>query len=151
MIDKVDRQILSILAKNARIANAEIAKRIGMTPPGVLDRIRKLEAKGIIEGYETRINTKKINLGMTVLVMVQTNENVGLNEVGNKLAELSEAQEIHYLTGEFCYLMKVRVSDTDDLTRFLEKVGKIKDVRDSRTTLVLKTIKETLQVRLDES
>jgi len=148
MIDDIDRKILVLLGQNARISNSEIAKQIVMTPPGVLDRIRKLEKRGVIKGYETRIDTKKVDLGMTVLIMVQTSENVGINEVGEALAKLSRVQEVYYLTGEFCYMLKVRVSNTDDLTLFLEQVGKIKNVRDTRTTLVLKTIKETLELDL---
>ena len=148
MIDKIDREILLLLGANARVSNAEIAKRIAMTPPGVLDRIRKLEKRGVIKGYETRIDTRQVDLGMTVLIMVQTSENVGINKVGEALAKLSKVQEVHYLTGEFCYMLKVWVRDTDDLTCFLEQIGKIKNVRDTRTTLVLKTIKETLELAL---
>ena len=148
MLDKTDKKILNILNENARVSNVEIAKRIEMTPPGVLDRIRKLEKKGIVTGYETRIDAQKVGLGMTILIMVQTNENVGVNQVGKELVKLPKVQEVHYLTGEFCYLLKVRVGDTEDLTAFLEKVGTIKNVRDTRTTLVLKTLKETLKLDL---
>lgn len=150
-MDSVDSRILKALSADARVTNSELAKRVGMTPPGVLDRVRKLEKHGIIEGYETRINARKVGLGMTALVMVHTNEKVGETAVGDALAKLLEAQEIYYLTGEFCYQMKVRVRDTEDLARFLEKVGSIPKVRDSLTTLVLKTIKETLALRLDDS
>lgn len=149
-MDKVDFEILTALSEDARVTNAEIAKRVGMTPPGILDRVRRLERQGVIERYETRVNPKKVGLWMTALVTIQTNENVGETAVGDALAKLPEAQEVYYLSGEFCYQMKVRVRDTDDLTRFLEKVGRIPKVRDSRTTLVLKSLKETLSLRLSD-
>ena len=56
MIDEIDKKILNLLQKNARISNAEIARQINMAPSGVLERIRKLEKKGVILGYETRLN-----------------------------------------------------------------------------------------------
>ena len=147
-LDKIDRKILNMLSEDARISNAEIAKKLKMVPSGILKRIRNLEEAGVIKRYETRIDHKKVGLNMSALIMIQTNENIGVNKVGGELAKLREVQEIHYLTGEFCYLMKVRVKDTDALSLFLEKVGKIKNVRDSRTTLILKTIKETIELNL---
>jgi len=149
MIDEIDKKILNILQKNARISNAEIARRVGMAPSGILERMRKLERKGIIQKYEVRLNPKALGLVLTVLIMVKTEERVGSVEIGYELAKISEVQEVYFTAGEYNYLLKARVSDTDALTELLRKFGAIPGVKDTRTTLVLNDIKETLALDLD--
>ncbi len=150
MIDEVDKKILKILQKNSRISNAEIARQVGMAPSGILERVRKLEKKGIILGYETRLNPKKLGKNLTVLILVKTEDAVGSFEIGEKIARVSEVQEVFYLAGEYNYLVKARVSDTDDLTNLLKKFGALGGVKDTRTTLVLKEILETLEMDLED-
>lgn len=148
MIDEIDKQILNLLKDNARISNAEIAKRIEKAPSAVLERIRKLEKKGIIEGYETRINSKNLGLNLKTIVLIKTDENVGSMALGDQLAKIDEVQEVLCLAGEYSYLCKVNVKDTDAQSDFLVKLGAIPGVVDSITTLVLKSIKEGLSVKI---
>ncbi|MFA8344092.1 MAG: Lrp/AsnC family transcriptional regulator [Rhodothermaceae bacterium] len=148
MIDEIDKQILNLLRDNARISNAEIAKRIEKAPSAVLERIRKLEKKGIIEGYETRINSKTLGLNLKTIVLIKTDENVGSMGLGDQLAKIDEVQEVLCMAGEYSYLCKVNVKDTDDQAKFLVKLGAIPGVVDSITTLVLKSIKEELSVKI---
>ncbi|HSF41563.1 MAG TPA: Lrp/AsnC family transcriptional regulator, partial [Thermoanaerobaculia bacterium] len=77
MIDDTDRQILTILQSNARISNAEIARQVGMAPSAILERIRRLEAKGVIQGYETRINPEALGLGLLAFVYVRSSDFAG--------------------------------------------------------------------------
>ena len=149
MIDKTDKEILKIVKNNARVTNAEIAKRIGMAPSGVLERIRKLERKGVIEGYETRIDSKILGYGLTTIVLIKTNENVGTMALGDELAKLPEVLEVYCTAGEFSYLCKVCVRDIDDQAKFLYKLGNIEGVVDCQTTLVLKTIKDSISIEPD--
>jgi Lrp/AsnC family leucine-responsive transcriptional regulator len=72
MIDEIDRQILSILQQNARTSNAEIARQVEMAPSAVLERIRRLEARGVIQGYEVRINPEALGLDILAFVFVRT-------------------------------------------------------------------------------
>lgn len=146
MIDDKDRQILRLLETNARIPNAEIAKTVGMAPSAVLERIRKLEQKGVIEGYETRINARTLGLNLSTIVRIKTRENVESMNLGRKLAELPEVRKVYCVAGEYSYLLEVCVRDTEDQIRFLEKIGKIKGLEDSETTLALKTIKDSISV-----
>ncbi len=69
-IDETDYKILVILQEKARIPNAEIARQVGMAPSAVLERIRKLEEHGIIEGYEVRLNPQPFNQGLTAFVQL---------------------------------------------------------------------------------
>ena len=150
MIDEKDRDILNILQTNSRISNAEVARRIGMAPSAVLERIRKLEDRKIITSYETRLNHEKLGLAMTTFILVRTGEGIGSTEVGKRLGQLPQVQEVHLMTGDFAYLVKVRVRDTLALTKLLETFGTL-GVKDSRTTLALKTVRETLAVDLAQA
>ena len=144
MIDDVDAKILTILQQDARASSAEIARQIGMAPSAIHERMRKLEARGVIEGYETRINADALGLGLTAFVFVRANERVGQDRAGAQLAALPEVQEVHHVAGEDCYLVKVRVADTHALGRLLrEGFGAVDAVLTTRSTIVLTTLKET--------
>ena len=143
MLDAIDRAILGHLQQNARTSNADIARQLDMAPSAILDRIRKLEQKGVIQGYTIRIDPRTVGLGLTAFILVRTEERVGSGAIGEALARLPEVLELHHVAGEDCYLVKVRVADTEALSRLLrDKVGRLKGVRNTRSTIVLSTAKE---------
>lgn len=152
MIDELDAKILNILQKNARIPNAEIARQVALAPSAVLERIRKLEERGVIAGYEVRLDAAALGFGLTAFVFVKTEESLGGSTTTRQIAKLAEVQEIHNVAGEDCYLLKVRVQDTRHLMEFMrEKLGRIKSVRSTRTTIVLETVKECRTLPLPET
>ncbi len=149
MLDATDRTILELLQANARISNADIARQLGMAPSAILDRIRKLEQRGVIQGYTARINPVAVGLGLTAFVNVSTEERVGSATIGLALSRQPEVLEVHHVAGEDCYLVKVRVPDTEALSRLLrERFGRLKGVRSTRTTIVLSTVKEAAELPL---
>ena len=151
MIDSTDRTILMLLQENARISNAEIARRVERVPSAVFERIRKLEARGLIRGYEARLSPKDLGFGLVAFIYVRGEERVGSMETGELLAKIPEVQEVHHIAGEDCYLLKVRTADTDALGRLLrDKIGPLEQVRSTRTTIVLTTIKESGQLPIPE-
>lgn len=152
MIDDTDNEILNILQENARTSNAEIARQLGMAPSAILERIRKLEARGVLTGYEARLDAKALGLGLLAFVFVRADERLGAPEVGVALAAIPDVQEVHHIAGEDCYLVKVRVADTTALGRLLrEGFGAIETVRSTRTTIVLATIKESARLPIAPS
>jgi Lrp/AsnC family leucine-responsive transcriptional regulator len=149
MIDDIDGKILSILQNDARTSNAEIARRLAMAPSAILERIRKLETRGFIEGYEARLNPKALEMGLLAFIYVRADERIGSRVIGDELAMIPEVQEVHHIAGEDCYLLKVRVADTNALSDLLrQRLGPIDAIRSTRTTIVLSTIKETAQIPL---
>jgi Lrp/AsnC family transcriptional regulator, leucine-responsive regulatory protein len=149
MIDDIDGKILSILQNDARTSNAEIARRLAMAPSAILERIRKLETRGLIEGYEARLNPKALEMGLLAFIYVRADERIGSRVIGDELAMIPEVQEVHHIAGEDCYLLKVRVADTNALSDLLrQRLGPIDAIRSTRTTIVLSTIKETAQIPL---
>ncbi len=149
MLDSTDIQILNILQGNGKITNAELARQIGMAPSGVLERVKKLEQKGIIESYEVRLSPKALGISLSTFIQIKTSDAVGSSEIGKQMAEIDEVQEVHWTAGEYNYLVKARVSSTDTLALLMKKFGEIPGVRDSRTTLVLDTLKETQALSMD--
>jgi Lrp/AsnC family leucine-responsive transcriptional regulator len=148
MLDSTDIQILNILQGNGKITNAELARQIGMAPSGVLERVKKLEQKGIITGYEVRLNPSALGISLSTFIQIMTTDAVGSSEIGKQMAKIDEVQEVHWTAGEYNYLVKARVSSTETLALLMKKFGEIPGVRDSRTTLVLDTLKETQALSL---
>ena len=144
MIDETDRRILAILQEDARTPNAEIARRVGMAPSAIFERIRKLEERGVVLGYEARLNPGAFGLGLVAFVFVRLEGLAADGVAERRLAEMPEVQEVHHIAGEDCFLVKVRVADAEALRRLLrERIGGIPGVHSTRTTIVLGTVKET--------
>ncbi len=121
-----------------------------MAPSAILERIRKLEERGVIQGYEARINPRALGLALTAFINVRTNEPVGGVATETQLAEMPEVQEIHHIAGEDCYLVKVRVADTEALGRLLrERFGAVDWLSSTRTTVVLSTMKDSARLPLE--
>lgn len=147
MISDIDKQILNIVQKDARISNAEIARQIGLAPSAVLERIRKLEERGVIRGYAAEIDAAQIGFGLTAFVFVRTSF---CGSIGSVLANIPEVLEVHDIAGEDCYLLKVRAENTNELGKFFrERLKNLPEIISTRTTIVLQTIKETTALPIE--
>ena len=148
MIDGIDKQILNILQQDARTSNADIARQIDLAPSAVLERIRKLEDRKIIRGYSADVDPKALEYGLTAIIAVRTSE-CG-EGVGEELASVAEVQEVHEVAGDDCFYIKVVTKDTESLGRLLrEKIKGINNVVNTRTTVVLKTFKEGIEIPIE--
>ncbi len=147
-IDDIDQKILEILQEKARIPNAEVARQVSMAPSGVLERIRKLEERGIIEGYEVRLNPQEFDQGLSAFIQVSV-QRAGNGQLGQQLSEVTGVQEVHQVAGDDGYLLKLRVSDNAELGRILrDELAAVEGVHSTRTSIVLNTIKETRKIDL---
>ncbi len=147
MIDGIDAAILNILQSNARTSNAEIARQVSLAPSAVFERIRKLEERGVIEGYAARVNPRAVDLPLLAYVFVRADEKPGAETTARRVAAIPEVLEVHHVAGEDCFLAKVRMADTDALGRLLrERLGRIETITSTRTTIVLNTVKETAEL-----
>jgi Lrp/AsnC family leucine-responsive transcriptional regulator len=147
MIGDIDIKILNIIQNDARISNAEIARQVGLAPSAVLERVRKLEERGVIQGYAAEIDANQVGYGLTAFVFVRTSF---CGTIGEALAEIPEVLEVHDVAGEDCYLLKVRAKNTDELGQFFrEKLKMLPEIISTRTTVVLQTIKETTALPLE--
>jgi len=143
-IDGIDVEIMRLVQANARLAQAEIARIVGLAPSAVLERLRKLEARGAIRGYTAHVDPEVLDLRMLAFVAVQTADRPGESRVGQALAAVPEVLEVHHVAGDDCLLLKIRARDATHLSQILrEQLGAVEGVRSTRTTIVLETVKET--------
>jgi Lrp/AsnC family leucine-responsive transcriptional regulator len=114
-----------------------------MAPSAVLERVKKLEQKEIITGYPTRINPEALGLNLLAFIFIKSSEGPGNATVAKQLARLPEIMELHHIAGEDCYIAKVRAKDPLSLVQFMrEKFSKVKGIMNTKTTIVLETVKE---------
>ena len=148
-LDTISLTILKILQEKARIPNVDVARRINMAPSAVLERIRKLENQGYIDGYEVILNPKKFARSLIAFVDVAIDEMSKLDKTGESLAAIDEVQEVHFLSGETQFRIKIRVKDTDALKKFLtHTLGPLEGLHPMATSVALSTYKETSQIPL---
>jgi Lrp/AsnC family leucine-responsive transcriptional regulator len=149
-IDPIDARIIDALQRNGRVAQVEIAREVGLAPSAVLERMRKLEARGVIRGYSALVSPKAVGLGMLAFVAVRTTEVAGEEKVGQDLARVGEVLEVHHVAGDDCFLVKVRARDAEHLGELLKtSIGRISGVRSTRTTIVLGSLKESVQLPIE--
>jgi Lrp/AsnC family leucine-responsive transcriptional regulator len=149
-LDTISLKILRILQEKARVPNIEVARQVGMAPSGVLERVRKLEKDGIIDGYEVRLNPARFGRGLVGFVLVAAQPGADEAVLGRKLAAIPDALEVHCVAGEDGFLVKLRAADTVALDRIRrDKLAALPQVRSTRTLIVLSTYKETTRIPLD--
>jgi Lrp/AsnC family leucine-responsive transcriptional regulator len=146
-LNVTDRRIVELLQSGGRMAQVDIAREVGLAPSAVLERIRKLEARGVLRGYTALVDPKAVDLAMLAFIAVRTAEVAGEETVGRDLAAIPEVLEVHHVAGDDCFLVKIRARDAEHLGDLLKtRVGRIKGVRSTRTTIVLGTLKESTQL-----
>ena len=150
-LDPTDLQILAILQAEGRIPNAELARRIGLTPPPTLERMRRLERVGVIRGYAARVDPEALGRRLTVFASVSLAMHQGgvVEEFMAAVRELPEVLECHHLTGDADYLLKVVVADTRDYERLLrERMIRLPGVQRIQSSVVLSTVKDEAAIPL---
>jgi Lrp/AsnC family leucine-responsive transcriptional regulator len=150
MIDGISLKILKILQKKARIPNVEVARQVGLAPSAVLERIRKLEKQGFIDGYEVRLNPKRFAKSLVAFVTVKLKKLGEEIKVGEILSRIAEVQEVHYVAGQDAFLVKIRAADTAALSRLTrDKIASIAAVQSTQTAIAMSTYKETARIPID--
>jgi len=140
-IDDIDVKILEILRKNSRVPASFISEKVNMSLSAVSERIRKLEASGVIKQYTAILNAKKLGKDTTAFISVRL-EHPKFNEpFMENVKNHPEIIECYYLTGDFDYLLKVVTSSTETLSEVLNVVKSIKGVSHTKTVVVLSTVK----------
>jgi Lrp/AsnC family leucine-responsive transcriptional regulator len=115
-----------------------------LAPSAVLERIRKLESRGVVRGYAALVDPHAVDQSMLAFIAVRSEEAPGDDSVSHALAKCPEVLELHHVAGEDCYLLKVRARDAEHIGQLLRhRFGRIPGVKSTRTTIVLETVKET--------
>ncbi len=151
-MDKIDRRILRELQRDGRLANVELAKRVGLSPTPCLERVKKLEDEGYIRGYHARLDPGRMGAGLLVFVeirLLRTAMDV-FEEFKRAVVVLPQVLECHLVSGDFDYLIKARVPDMAAYRRLLgETLLTLPHVSGSRSYAVMEEVKETLELEVD--
>src|SRR5882757_712024 len=134
ILDKTDLHILRLMQENARISNADLARELGMAPSGILERVKKLEQKNVIQQYVTRINPLALQQKLLAFISMKAGDGPGSVETTQLLAKIPEVQEVHSIAGDDCYLVKVRTYDSASLMQLIRThFSKIPNIISTRT------------------
>lgn len=145
MLDAIDRKILDQLQRDATLSVAELADRVGLTATPCWRRLQKLEAEGIIKGRVALLDADKLNIGTTVFVAVRTAQHNAqwLEAFSKAVQTLPEIVEVHRLSGETDYLLKVQVPDIAAYDRVYKRLIAQVDLFDVSSSFSMETLKAT--------
>lgn len=154
-LDRIDRRILRLLTEDGRMSHAAIAKEVGLSGPAVHERVRKLEQSGVIVGYTTVLDPKKLEreyVAFTLVTLSEGNEFARDEEIVARICDEPDVLEFHRIAGQDCYLIKIRTATSKDLELLLRRIRSIRGVARSRTTIVLSTEleKPSIPVPIDD-
>jgi Lrp/AsnC family leucine-responsive transcriptional regulator len=133
--DSKDLEILEALQVNARVPLSEIGRSIGLSQPAVSERVKRLEEAGVIEGYGARINPRALGLGLMAIVRLRTTHE-HIKTCLKKFSEIQHIMEVHRVTGEDCFVLKVLVPAPEDLETIVDRIAGFGAVT---TSLVLRS------------
>jgi DNA-binding Lrp family transcriptional regulator len=151
-LDPIDRMILAELQADGRMTNVELAKRVGISAPPCLRRVRTLEEAGYIRGYHADVDSRKLGFEVQVFAMVglQSQAEVDLSAFERKCAEWPLVRECHMLNGEVDFILKCVAPDLSTFQTFLtEQLTAAENVISVKTSLVIRNAKDDPGVPFD--
>ena len=152
VIDDIDRKILAILQEDGRITNVELARRVGLTAPPCLRRVRTLEEDGAIKSYHAKLNAPTLGYGIMVFAMVSLKSQAedALQAFETHMSALPEVRECHMLNGEIDFLLKIVAHDLQSFQSFLtSKLTPAPNVASVKTSLTIRSFKDESGVPVD--
>lgn len=151
-LDETDRNILRILQCEGRITNANLAKRIGISPPAMLERVKRLEAAGVISRFVALVDPDLVGVGAIAFIRVSlaAHQLPRVDEFSAKILQMDEVLECHQVSGSDDYILKVALKNVRDYRNFtFNKLATIEGVQSINSSFVLGTIKYQTALPID--
>lgn len=145
-LDRIDRRILDELQKNSRISYVDLGDKVGLSTSPCLERVKRLESDGYILGYTAILNPDLLQAGLMVYVEIKLEYDSGeiFEDFRQAALRMPYLLECHLLSGDFDYLMKIRVADMGEYRQLLGEILRdLPGVRDTRSYMVMEVIKES--------
>jgi Lrp/AsnC family transcriptional regulator, leucine-responsive regulatory protein len=152
-LDRIDRRLLTRLQQDGRAPVSQLAREVHLTVTPTLERVRRLEAGGYIEGYFARLNARRLGLGLLAYVEVSLDRTTpdAFERFKQAMLAQDEVMECHMVAGGFDYLLKVRVTDMESYRRFLgDRIAGLPGVQQTHTYFVMEEVKSTHRVLVPE-
>ncbi len=153
-LDHIDHKILRHLQENARITNAELADRVGLSPTPCLRRLRRLEADGVIKGYHTEIDREALGVNVTVIILVklEREDDKTLREFEKAIKDRNEVMECYLVTGKFDYFIRVVVPSLAAYETFLsETMLRMPNIATVESSFTLREVERKIVMPIPES
>lgn len=150
-LDAIDRKILAALQEDASLSLEALSARIGLSPSPLSRRIQKLEASGIIQKRVALLDPDRLNVGVTVFVMVRTNRHTAdwARAFCEAVATIPEVVELYRMSGQVDYLLRVVVPDIAAYDRVYKRLIAVADLYDVSSSFAMERIKNTTALPLD--
>ena len=152
-LDRIDHKLLIRLQQDGRTAISQLAREVNLTVTPTLERVRRLESAGYIEGYFARLDPKKLGLGLLAYVEVSLDRTTpdAFDRFKQVMLAHDEVMECHMLAGGFDYLLKIRVTDMESYRRFLgDRLAAVRGVQQTHTYFVMEEVKSTQKIAVPE-
>jgi Lrp/AsnC family leucine-responsive transcriptional regulator len=149
-LDRIDRLILKRLQADGRKSVSELAREVHLTTSPCLDRVRRLEAEGYIQGYAALLNPHYLGVHLLAFVEVRVDRTTPeiLQKFRQSIEALDEVIECHMVAGDFDYLIKIRVADVDAYRKFLgERLATLPGIAQTHTYVAMEEVKSTLNFK----
>jgi Lrp/AsnC family leucine-responsive transcriptional regulator len=146
-LDDTDRRILALLQEDCKVPLAQVGKRVGLSAPSVMERIRRLEEAGIVRGYCALLDSRKVGLDVTAFIGMSMTPTV-IDSFESQLESVEEVLECHHVTGAYTMLLKVKTQNTQTLERLISRLRLMEGVLRSETLVVLSTRLERAHIPL---
>ena len=157
-VDRIDTQLLELLQENGRISQHDLARAVGLSPPAISERLRKLEDRGLIQRYTAVLDPHLLPLRVVrdrdrggsflAFLFVGISGSRHFAEFRNRADAAPEVQECHSVTGQGSHLLKIRAKNTAALEALLAEIQSWPGVQWTNTSIVLSTLKETSSLPL---
>jgi Lrp/AsnC family leucine-responsive transcriptional regulator len=141
LIDNIDKKLINMLISNSRTSYADMAKEVDLSSPSVIERIKKLEANGIIKSYTANVNYKALGYDILAFIGISLDSAQSISDFEKNISNIDEDLiECHHVTGDFTMIAKVITKNTETLSNLIKKIRNIKGVQKTNTILVFSTI-----------
>ena len=148
-LDDTDLSILGLLQDDCRIPLTRIGEAVGLSAPAVLERIKKLEAAGVITGYRALLDGRRLGLDITAFIGVIVSHPKLIDAFEAQVKELDDVLECHHVTGGYTLLLKVKTENTSSLELLISEIRALDGVARTETMVVLSTHTERVQLHLN--
>jgi Lrp/AsnC family leucine-responsive transcriptional regulator len=128
---------------------ADIADKVELSTPAVMERVRKLEAGGIIKGYHALIDAKKVGKDIAAFIGVSIGHQRDIDGFAAQMLRYDDVLECHHVTGDESFILKVKSANTGSLEKLLGEIRSVEGVTRTVTKVVLSTVKENQALQLD--
>ena len=147
-IDETDARILEILQRDGRESYAEVGQTVGMSGPSVHERVKKLEARGVIRAYSALVDPTLLGYGVLAFIFIKQVPGTIATDMTGDFVGIDEIEECHHLAGEADYLLKVRATDTRHLEHVLHAIQQVPHVFTTQTQVVFSSAFERRPLRM---